>query len=84
MRCEFFYNTLVINFDGEVFPCCAYYGPNKYSLGNARKISLEEIFTKYKGKEMLDYLSHKTEGTDNIFCKHCIERNSKELESWKI
>jgi len=83
MRCEFFYNTLVINFDGEVLPCCAYYGPNKYSLGNARKISLEDIFTKYKGKEMLDYLSYKTTGNDNLFCKHCMERNSKELDSWK-
>ncbi|MBW6518662.1 MAG: radical SAM protein [ANME-2 cluster archaeon] len=84
MKCEFFYDTIVINFDGEVFPCCSYYGPNKYSLGNAINNSLEEIFTKYKGKDMVNYLSNKTEGNDELFCKHCIERNSKELDLWKI
>jgi radical SAM protein with 4Fe4S-binding SPASM domain len=83
-KCDVFFDSLVINFDGEVYPCCGYYGPRKYSLGNARKISLEEIFTKYKGKDMLDYLSCKTAGNENLFCKHCVERDIKELESWKF
>jgi len=83
-RCEFFFDALTINFDGEVYPCCAYFGPRKYSIGNARDNSLEEIFTSGKGKEMLDYLTHKSEGNNDLFCKCCVERNSSELESWKF
>lgn len=84
LRCDFFLESLVINFDGEVYPCCAYYGPKKHSLGNARKMSLKEIFTKYKGKEMMDYLSYQTVNTNDLFCKHCIERNTREFDSWKL
>jgi len=83
-RCEFFLDTLTINFDGEVYPCCAYYGPTKYSIGNAKINSLGEIFVKGKGKIMLDYLMYKSKGENDIFCKHCVERNVKELEFWKV
>ena len=82
-RCEFIFDSLTINFDGEVYPCCAYYGPAKYSIGNAKENSLEEIFTKGKGREMLDYLMFKSDGSAEIFCKHCIDRNSSELINWK-
>ena len=82
-RCNFYLNSLSINFDGEVYPCCTYYGPSKYSLGNAIKNSVEKIFSCGKGKEMLDYLTYKSEGSCDIFCKHCVERNAGEVESWK-
>jgi len=82
-RCNFYLTALSINYDGEVYPCCAYYGPQKYSLGNAAQTSLKHIFTRGKGKEMLDYLTHKSPGHDGLFCKHCVERNVAELASWQ-
>ena len=82
-RCEFFLDSLTINFDGEVYPCCAYYGPKRYSIGNAIKNSLEEIFTKGRGRDMLDYLMLKSDGSSELFCKHCIDRNASELKNWK-
>jgi radical SAM protein with 4Fe4S-binding SPASM domain len=82
-RCEFFLDSLTINYDGEVYPCCAFYGPKKYSIGNAVENSLEEIFTKGKGRDMLDYLMLKSDGSPEIFCKHCIDRDSSELKNWK-
>ncbi len=81
-RCDFLFDNLVINYDGEVYPCCAYYGPKKYSLGNASTTSIETIFTKGKGKMMLDYLSYKMPGNEEIFCTFCVERNSIVLGSW--
>ena len=81
-RCDFF-RAAAINFDGEVYPCCAYYGPPTYSLGNASKTSLQEIFSRGKGKQMLDYLTFQSSGDDSLFCKHCVERNTGLLESWK-
>jgi len=83
-RCEFFFDALTINFDGEVYPCCAFFGPVRYSIGNAFDTSIQEIFTHGKGKEMLDYLTHKSEGGEDLFCKLCVERNSSMLDSWKI
>ena len=82
-RCDFFRDSLSINFDGDVYPCCAYYGPPKYRLGNAAEQTIEEIFSGGRGKEMLDYLTFKSGGNDGIFCKHCVERDAAELESWK-
>ncbi len=82
-RCEFIFHSLSINFDGEIYPCCAYYGPQRYSLGNASKNSVQEIFSGGKGKETLDYLMFQSNGNDGIFCKHCVERNVGVLESWK-
>jgi radical SAM protein with 4Fe4S-binding SPASM domain len=73
----------MINFDGEVYPCCTFFGPKKYSLGNASEKSVKKIFSEGKGKEMLDYLTFKSGGNDGLFCKHCVERNAGELESWK-
>jgi radical SAM protein with 4Fe4S-binding SPASM domain len=82
-RCDFFRNSLSINFDGGVYPCCAYYGPPKYCLGNAAEQTIEDIFSGGKGREMLDYLTFKSDGNDGIFCKHCVEKDAAELESWK-
>jgi len=81
-RCDFFRNSLTINFDGQVYPCCAYYGPQRYSLGSAAENSVEEIFSRGRGKEMLDYLTFRSGGHDGVFCKHCVEKNVAELESW--
>ncbi|MCD4728917.1 MAG: radical SAM protein [Pirellulales bacterium] len=83
LRCEFIFHSLSINFDGEIYPCCAYYGPQRYSLGNASQNSIQEIFSSGKGKETLDYLTLQSNGHDGIFCKHCVERNTDVLESWK-
>jgi radical SAM protein with 4Fe4S-binding SPASM domain len=82
LRCDFFRDALTINFDGEVYPCCAYYGPPTYSLGNAAKESLKEIFSRGKGRKMLDYLLSRSGGDDGVFCKHCVERDAGLLESW--
>ena len=60
-----------------------YYGPPQYCLGNAAQESIEEVFTRGKGKEMLDYLAYWSAGSDGLFCKHCVERNAALLESWK-
>jgi radical SAM protein with 4Fe4S-binding SPASM domain len=82
-RCNFFRNSLSINYDGEVYPCCSYYGPSTFSLGNAAKISIEHIFQRGKGKKMLDYLTFQSGGDDSLFCKHCVERDLGLLELWK-
>jgi radical SAM protein with 4Fe4S-binding SPASM domain len=82
-RCDFFRDSLSINFDGGVYPCCAYYGPPKFCLGNAAEETLEQIFRRGKGRQMLDYLALRSAGNDGIFCKHCVERDMAELESWK-
>jgi radical SAM protein with 4Fe4S-binding SPASM domain len=82
-RCEFFRGALSINFDGEVYPCCAYYGPSTYSLGNAATNSIHNIFSRGKGREMLDYLAFRSNGDDSLFCKHCVERNVGIFQSWK-
>lgn len=82
-KCDFFLDSLVINFDGEVYPCCAFYGPRRYSLGNAEQESLETIFTRGKGMEMLRYLAGKTSCDGDLFCKLCLERNAEALKSWK-
>ena len=82
-RCQFYRESLSINFDGGIYPCCAYYGPPQYCLGNAAEESIEEVFTRGKGKEMLDYLAHRSAGSDGLFCKHCVERNVALLESWR-
>ena len=82
-RCDVFRRSLTVNFDGEVYPCCAFYGPPQYSLGNASKKSIGKIFSRGKGKAMLKYLTFKSGGDDGIFCKHCVEQNTAVLESWK-
>lgn len=82
LRCGFFLEALTINPDGNVYPCCAYYGPRRFSIGNAMENSIEEIFTSGKGKEMVDYLTYKSQGSDDLFCKHCVERNTAVLEGW--
>lgn len=73
-RCGLFLESLTINYDGNVYPCCGYFGPKRFSIGNAKENSLEEIFVNGKGKDMVDYLTYKSEGNDNLICKHCIER----------
>jgi radical SAM protein with 4Fe4S-binding SPASM domain len=82
-RCDVFRGSLTINFDGEIYPCCMYYGPATYSLGNASKTSVQKIFSRGKGKAMLDYLTVQSPGNDAIFCKHCVERDTGLVESWK-
>jgi radical SAM protein with 4Fe4S-binding SPASM domain len=82
-RCEAVFNSLSINYDGEIYPCCSYYGPPQYSLGNAAKSGIEDIFTRGKGKEMLDYLEFRSSGVDGLFCKHCVERDQSVIEAWK-
>jgi radical SAM protein with 4Fe4S-binding SPASM domain len=83
IRCEFFRRSLSINYDGRVYPCCAYFGPPAFSLGNAAETSIQDIFSRGKGKDMLKYLTFRSAGDDDIFCKHCVERNTALLESWK-
>jgi radical SAM protein with 4Fe4S-binding SPASM domain len=82
-RCDVFRDALTINYDGEVYPCCVYFGPAAYSLGNALRTSVHDIFSRGKGKEMLDYLALRSSGNDGLFCKHCVERDSGVFESWK-
>ena len=82
LQCDRFLDALCIDAHGDVYPCCAYYGPAKYSLGNAKTQSLEAIFTAGKGKEMVDYLTGVSGGTYDLFCRHCMERNVNEFESW--
>jgi radical SAM protein with 4Fe4S-binding SPASM domain len=82
-RCEFFRHALSINFDGEVYPCCVYFGPPTYSLGNASRTSIQRMFSRGRGKRMLDYLAFESSGDDGLFCKHCVERNAAVFESWK-
>jgi radical SAM protein with 4Fe4S-binding SPASM domain len=82
-RCEFFRGALSINFDGEVYPCCSYYGPASYSLGNAATTGIHDIFSRGRGRDMLEYLALRSEGDDRLFCKHCVERNLGVVESWK-
>jgi radical SAM protein with 4Fe4S-binding SPASM domain len=82
-RCDFFRDSLSINYDGGVYPCCAYYGPPKFCLGNAAEETLEAIFARGKGRAMLDYLALRSPGDEGIFCKHCVEQDTEELASWK-
>ncbi len=82
LRCGFFLEGLTINPDGEVYPCCSYFGPKRFSIGNAAENTLEEIFMQGKGKDMIDYLTYKSEGNDDLFCKRCIERNTGDIENW--
>jgi len=80
-RCCLFLEGLAINFDGEVYPCTGCFGSKRFSIGNAREKSLEEIFINGRGKEMVDYLTYKSQGDDDLFCKHCIERNTAVLNT---
>ena len=32
---------------------------------------------------MLDYLTFRSDGDNGIFCKHCVEKDTGELDSWK-
>ena len=82
-RCDFFRTSLSINFDGEVYPCCVYFGPSTYSLGNAAKTSLKKIFSRGKGREMLDYLALRSEGDNSLICKHCVERDVGLPATWR-
>lgn len=83
-RCDFFLDSLVVNYDGEVYPCCAFYGPRRYSLGNAKDHSIVDIFKRLKGREMLKYLSGKTSSNNDLFCRLCVEKNTDELKTWKV
>lgn len=71
--CSYPFNSLHLYADGEIRPCCNFYGLG-LPLGNIKKISLEEAWQGEKIKKIREGLLTKK---PNRVCKECILQRSK-------
>ena len=68
--CSLLWESVVIQYDGMVVPCCRDYD-SKYILGDLKKQSLDEI---WNGPAMLKLRREHLEGNyDNVLCKNCTD-----------
>lgn len=68
--CAYPFNSLHVYSDGNVAPCCAYFGKNKdMILGNVRDTSLVEMWNGERINKLRDEI---TSGNLNNYCKACL------------
>lgn len=89
--CKDFLNALVVQYDGDVVPCCRAHG-KEYVLGNLLQQTLREILDSERYTEMIKYHqdNNKSKEIDGL-CKKCsvkdnylfLERLQREVQEWK-
>ena len=71
-RCSFPFKQIVINNEGEVLPCCTFWG-EKLSLGNINQSSsIKELWNSQNMKERRE-LHKNGKYYDNEVCRSCVE-----------
>lgn len=79
-ECSYPFNSLHLYADGEIRPCCNFYGLG-LPLGNIKNISLKEAWHGEKINKVREGLLSKK---PNRVCKECITQRSKDYDWEKI
>ncbi len=75
-NCSYPFNSLHLYADGEIRPCCNFYGLG-LPLGNINDTSLEEVWNGEKIKKIRDGL---LQNRPNRVCRECLSQRSKNYD----